>query len=331
MSGNSLGTIFTITTFGESHGASIGVVIDGMPANIEIKKENLQAFVNRRKSQMVWETARIEEDFVEILSGIKNGKTLGTPICVVVKNSRYNDKEYAHHKVDRIGHADKIAKEKYKNLDHVGGGRFSARETVSRVIAGYFAKELLGKTKVLSKIISIGEYDVKNTFLSMKSFKDSEDAFLLFKKSEKEDIEKYLTQLKEESNSIGGEIGIVIKKCPKYLGAPVFSKLKADLAKALMSISGAMSFSLGFGEKYAQKTGKELVLDEANFFGMNGGITTGEDIKVRVTFKAPSSVGDWAKKGRHDACYLLRALVVCESMVYITLADHFLWQKIYEN
>lgn len=325
MRGNQFGKIFSITTFGESHGDSIGVVIDGMPPNTEVNLNDLQNFVDRRRpGKLKVSTSRNEKDRVQILSGVFEGKTLGTPICVTIKNTNQDSSEYEKLKDEyRPGHADQTTLYKYGIRDHRGGGRASGRETASRVIGGYFASLIVPQIEVNSFItqlahFSFSENNNKNSIIGLSdSSKDSE-------------VESFLLKCKEDGESCGGTVKCIIKSVPKGFGEPVFDKLKADLSKAVMSIGSCMGITFGLGSEFSQKLGSDISKNSKNFAGIEGGISNGEDIYFNAIFKAPSTVGEKAKEGRHDPCILPRVLPVIESMVLITLADHYLRQKAYQ-
>jgi len=283
MPGNTFGKIFRVTTWGESHGPAIGAVIDGCPAGLEIDEKFIQEELNRRKpnSKNPLSTKRNERDKFCILSGIFEGKTIGTPIAMEVWNQDQHSEDYSP-TLFRAGHADQTYLKKYGHRDYRGGGRASGRETIGRVLGGAIAKLIL--KKVAPKII------IKTT---SKTFD-------------------------KQKNSFGGLISIEIKNPPKNLGEPVFDKLEADLAKALLSIGGVKSFETDLGIKEAEIGGIENNKLEK---GTLGGISTGKTIKIRIAVKPTPSVGI---KGRHDICIVPRVIPVAEAMIAITLADHYL-------
>ncbi len=318
---NTFGTLFKVTTFGESHGAGLGVVIDGMPSNIEFNLNDLQKFVDRRRpGRLKVSTPRNEQDQCEIISGIFENKTLGTPITVLVRNTNQKSKDYEKLKSEyRPGHADKTTELKYGHRDHRGGGRASGRETVSRVIAGYFASLIISQIQVDSYISALGEYHFSN-------FNPSSQLGLIDSTFDDE-VENYLLNLKEKGESCGGKVRTIIKGCPVGLGEPVFDKLKAVLSHGMLSIGSCMGISFGLGEDFITKLGTEISNDSKNFSGIEGGISNGEDIYFDLVFKAPSTVGQKALEGRHDPCILPRVLPVVESMAIIVLADMYLRHK----
>lgn len=318
---NTFGTLFKVTTFGESHGVGLGVVIDGMPSNIEFNLNDLQKFVDRRRpGRLKVSTPRNEQDQCEIISGIFENKTLGTPITVLVRNTNQKSKDYEKLKSEyRPGHADKTTELKYGHRDHRGGGRASGRETVSRVIAGYFASLIISQIQVDSYISALGEYHFSN-------FNPSSQLGLIDSTFDDE-VENYLLNLKEKGESCGGKVRTIIKGCPVGLGEPVFDKLKAVLSHGMLSIGSCMGISFGLGEDFITKLGTEISNDSKNFSGIEGGISNGEDIYFDLVFKAPSTVGQKALEGRHDPCILPRVLPVVESMAFIVLADMYLRHK----
>lgn len=331
MRGNSFGKLFSLTSFGESHGTAMGVVIDGMPAGIDIDLKKLNSWMQRRapgKSKTA--SSRQEQDLPKILSGIFENKTLGTPISIIVENKDQRSQDYQGQENDyRPGHADKTTQLKFGHRDHRGGGRASGRETVSRVIAGYFASLILPQLQIKIITSAIGnEFDLGDFKLSTSTEIDQFGFPLALNQTK--NIESYLLNLKENGESAGGEVEILIKNCPHALGEPCFDKLKADFAKAIMSIGTCQSFGISTDRNIHLKSGSELAKDIQNYAGIEGGISNGELIRLWSRFRAPSTVGEKAKAGRHDPFILPRALVVIESMLYIVLADHYLRQNAYQ-
>lgn len=328
MRGNQFGKMFSLTSFGESHGTALGVVIDGMPSGITISINDLQKELQRRApGQDTWTTARKEDDICEILSGVFDNITLGTPICVIVKNTNQRSNDYDKIKDDfRPGHADRTTMLKYGIRDHRGGGRASGRETLARVIAGYFASLIISNVQVRAGISQIAHFiaDENDDFFNTKFGK----THFMDIKQEQELID-YLIDCKKNGESAGGKVTLGIKNCPAGLGEPVFDKLKADLSKAMLSIGSCVGFSYGRGVDFASLKGSEISKDTKNFGGIEGGISNGEDIFITLYFKATSTVGDKAKEGRHDPCILPRVVPVVEAMAKIVIADHYLRQKAY--
>ncbi len=327
MAGNTFGKIFTITSFGESHGPAMGVVIDGVPPGLGFSEKDLQTELERRSPGKVpWTTSRVEEDKPQILSGIFEGKTLGTPIAVTIENKNQKSEDYDKLKDEyRPGHADKTTELKYRIRDHRGGGRASGRETVARVIGGYFAGLILPQTKVQAFISQLGPFKTPLENISPNFQLPYPD------ESKHQEIIDFLLKCKKEGNSVGGKIIIKISTPPVGLGEPVFDKLKADFAKAIMSIGACTSFGYGKAEEFANLTGLEATSDKSSFGGIEGGISNGDDIYLNVTVRAPSTVGQKAIEGRHDPCLLPRIVPVVESMIKIVLADHFLRQNCYRS
>ena len=329
MRGNSFGKLFSLTSFGESHGPAMGVVIDGFPAGIKVDLVDLQRELDRRApGKIAGTTSRLEADQAVILSGVFEGTSLGTPIAVIVNNTNQKSSDYDKIKTEhRPGHADKTTIMKYGVRDHRGGGRSSGRETLSRVVAGYFAGLILPQVKVKAYVSLLGPFEHKdilkdlNTDLSPYSFPDT---------SKNDEIKKYLEDLKAQGESVGGRVRIIVENSPVGLGEPAFDKLKADFAKALLSIGAVVSFSYGLGEEMATMKGSAVSAYENAFGGMEGGISNGEKMVMTVTFKPTSTVGEKAKEGRHDPCIIPRAIPVVEAMVKIVLADHYLRQNAYQ-
>jgi len=331
MRGNHFGKMFSLTTFGESHGVAIGVVIDGVPAGLNFSMENLQKELDRRApGKIPGTTSRKEPDSPEVLSGVFEGKTLGTPIAVIVKNQNQRSQDYDKLKDSyRPGHADKTTNMKYGFRDHRGGGRSSGRETLSRVIAGYFASLIIPKVEIRAFISKLGPFSLEEAF--PEKLPEDLGEYSYPEKEKWSEIKQFLLKLKKEGESVGGRVSVVIDGCPQALGEPAFDKLKADFAKALMSIGAVTSFSFGLGERMADLPGSEVSSSSSNFGGIEGGISNGERITLQVTFKPTSTIGDKAKEGRHDPCILPRAVPVVEAMTRIVLADHYLRQRAYDR
>jgi chorismate synthase len=330
MSGNSFGKIFKITTFGESHGSALGVVVDGVPAGLTIDLSELMRELKRRApGQHAIHTSRKEDDVPEILSGIYENKTLGTPITVIVKNTNQKSADYDKLKNQyRPGHADRTTMMKYGFRDHRGGGRSSGRETLARVIGGYFAGLLLPKVSFYAYIEQVSHLKLKHPPVNHSV--DRGEINIPDPELSLEVIE-YLKQCKEKGESAGGVVSLSILNCPTGLGEPVFDKLKADFAKAMISIPACIGFSISSGFELAKIPGTEMSSDSKNFGGMEGGISNGEEILLKIAFKAPSTVGENAKSGRHDPCILPRVIPVVEAMAKIVLADHYLRQLSYHS
>lgn len=353
MSGNTFGTLFRITTFGESHGPAIGVVIDGCPAGLKADVDFIQSEMDKRKPGLSSiTTQRKEEDKVEILSGLFDGVTTGAPITALVYNKDARSKDYESLKdVFRPSHADYTYQKKYGIRDYRGGGRSSARETAARVMAGSIAKLLLNSTgvEIFAFTDSIGTIklnrevstvELQNRFTNDVRCPDAATAVLM-----KQEIEK----AKAEGDTLGGTICCIVRSCPAGLGQPVFDKLQADLAKAMMSIPSVHGFEYGSGFQGSMRRGSEnndeFITDENGNVktrtnhsgGIQGGISNGMDIRFRTAFKPVSSIlkpqqtvnqkGEVTEvkiEGRHDPCVVPRAVIVVEAMTAIVLADHWL-------
>lgn len=330
MRGNVFGKMLSMTTFGESHGAAMGVVLDGVPPGLTVDMKELQAWLDRRAPGKVeGTTARKEDDIAEVLSGVFEGKTLGSPIAVIVRNTNQRSSDYDKLKDEyRPGHADKTTMAKYGVRDHRGGGRASGRETLARVIAGYFASLIIPSVKVRGFIQKMGPFVYNDLPADLNA---SFGPYNFPNPAKSDEIKNYLLELKSQGESIGGRARVIVHGCPAGLGEPAFDKLKADLAKALLSIGAVTSFSFGLGEEMAELAGSVVSKDSASFGGIEGGISNGELILLNVTFKPTSTVGEKAKLGRHDPCIIPRAIPVLEAMVTFVLADHFLRQKAYEG
>jgi chorismate synthase len=308
---NSFGSRFVVTTFGESHGAAMGVVIDGCPAGIHFDEDLLRRELEKRKPGKAITTARAETDQYEILSGVFENKTLGTPISIIVRNVDAKSSDYDKQTV-RAGHADDVWQNKFGHRDYRGGGRSSGRETVCRVIAGAVARMFLVDLQVTASAIQIGPIKLKN----------NESPF------DNKEVQELLIKAKEEGKSYGGIAEITVNNPPPSLGQPLFHKLKADLASAYMGIGATIGVEFGEGFAAAHAEGSQWHnTNQEGYGGIRGGISTGEKIISRVAFKPTSSVLDVAKKGRHDPCIVPRALPVLEAMTYLVLADHVLWSR----
>lgn len=315
MTANQFGSRFSITTFGESHGAALGVVIDGCPAGVKFEKEILTADLEKRRPGP-WSLNRVvsgrkESDTPEILSGIFEDRTLGTPIAVIVRNEDARSEDYQEIKnTPRTGHADDVWKNKFGHSDHRGGGRSSGRETLSRVIAGSIAKMLI---KNISPSCEIIAYASRIGPIVLSGPQPS--------KEESQSVINALSEAQSKGESFDGEATLIIKNPPANMGQPVFHKFKSDLAMALLSVGATDSFQLG---EHSHQQGTQFHQNKNNYGGIRGGITTGEDIFCRVGFKPTSSILDIAKKGRHDPCIVPRALPVLEAMAALVIADHLL-------
>jgi chorismate synthase len=359
MAGNSFGELFRVTTFGESHGTAIGVVIDGCPAGLDLDLAFIQAELDRRKpGQSHITTQRKEGDEFEILSGTFEGKTLGTPIAVVVRNQDYKPSDYdALKNAYRPSHADFTYEAKYGVRDHRGGGRSSARETVARVIAGAVAKQLLTNISITAYVSKVGEIKLEKEYDEVDLSKTESNIVRCPDEEIAQKMIAKIEEVKKDGDTLGGVITCVVKNVPAGLGEPVFDKLHADLAKAMMSINAVHGFEYGSGFAGAAMHGsihndsfipsmeskdkKKVGLTMTNHSGgILGGISNGMDIYFRVAFKPVSTLMQKQKtidkegkemelegKGRHDPCVVPRAVPIVEAMVAIVLADHYLRAK----
>ena len=345
MSGNTFGKSFSVTTFGESHGVALGCIIDGCPPGLEISEGYIQAYLDQRKpGTSKYTTQRKEDDKIEILSGIFEGKTTGTPIGLLIRNKDQKSKDYDNLKdIFRPSHADYAYTQKYGVRDHRGGGRASARETTMRVAAGSIARKYLNDScgiEIHGYLKQIGELSITSIDFS----EVNKNPFFCPDKSLVPEIEKYIDELRSEGDSVGAKIQINAKNMPLGLGEPVFDKLDADLAKALMSINAVKGVEVGEGMAVAGSKGSdsrdEITPDgfkSNNSGGISGGISTGQDLLLSIALKPTSSInkeGDTVNKegkavkvqvkGRHDPCVGIRATPIAEAMVALTLIDHYL-------
>lgn len=339
MRGNTFGEFFSVTTFGESHGPALGAIVDGVPAGVDFDIPKIQAALNRRRpGQSSITTARQEHDQVEILSGVFEGKTLGTPICAIVRNHDQRSHDYDPNYM-RAGHADRVWQDKYGIRDHRGGGRASGRETLSRVIAGAIAEMFLpASLSIVGFTRQIGSFQA--TDIPDHLTRDLVDAHATRcpDPTVADAITRDLEACKAEGDSRGGIIEIRITGCPPGLGEPVFRKAKAVLPAALMSVGAVVGVTLGDAATDATASGKLFhsgvsgqgpeagISPAAN--GLQGGITNGEPIVLRAFFKPASTVGSMATSGRHDPCIVPRAVPVLEAMCAISLADLWLASRL---
>jgi chorismate synthase len=347
MAGNSFGQVFNLTTFGESHGKGIGVVIDGCPPQISLKSEDfVRDMARRRPGKHAYESPRKEEDQVEILSGVFEGVTTGTPITLFIQNRNADSTPYeVLRQLFRPGHADYSYNKKYGHVDFKGGGRASARETAARVAAGVVAGKIIGPlgTRVTAYTVELG--GIKAETLDLDQIDDNlfycPDSLASIK------MEEVAMEARKNGDSIGGIVEIRVTQCPAGLGEPVFDKLEADLAKAVMSVGAVKGIEVGAGFGAARLKGSEnndpITPDgfaSNNAGGILGGVSNGDDIILRAAVKPIPSIsmeqdtvdreGNPAKItifGKHDATAIPRIVPVLEAMVRITLADHYLRQK----
>lgn len=329
MRGNVFGKLFSITTYGESHGLAMGVVVDGVPAGIDINFEQLDQMLKERRSGRIGTTTRVEQDTYRVTSGLFEGKSLGTPVHIEILNKAHDPSEYTNLKNNsRSNHADQTTVLKYGNRDYRGGGRSSGRESVSRIVGGFFAKQILPQNiEVNCLLTNIGNKFIYTGYDFTSDAKEAEQ--FIPQDFIKNNLDKFFDDLRNDNDSVGAECTLLIKNIPKALGEPVFDKLKADIAKAIMSIGGVMSISFGLGVDVLNYTGKSFHGKGSPLSGILGGISDGSDVLIKTIFRPAASVEDVAKNGRHDVCFAIRAAAVVKSMVLIVIADHYLRQRAY--
>lgn len=354
---NTYGKLFKISTFGESHGVGVGVVIDGCPAGIEIDEQFIQSEMQRRKpGQSKIVTQRQEEDQIEILSGVFEGKSTGTPIALMVRNADQRSKDYSHI-ADRFrpSHADYTYQEKYGIRDYRGGGRSSARETLARVAAGAIAKMALKKLNisVQAYVSQVGPIKLKTPYQLLNLSSAEDNIVRCPDQKMAEEMIQFIDQTRINRDTVGGVVNCVIAGAPVGLGEPVFDKLHAELGKAMLSINAVKGFEFGSGfegvELYGSQHNDAFYIDEkgavktkTNYSGgIQGGISNGEDIYFRVAFKPVAtimvdqeSINDKGEtvtvsgKGRHDPCVVPRAVPIVEAMAAMVILDFYLRNKV---
>jgi chorismate synthase len=347
MSGNSIGKLFTLTTAGESHGKALVGIVDGCPPNMELCEADLQTDLDLRKPGTSRHTTqRREADEVEILSGVFEGKTTGTPIAMLIKNTDQRSKDYSNIKdLYRPGHADMTYDKKYGIRDYRGGGRSSARETAMRVAAGGIAKKYLKSLGVEIKgyLSQLGEIKISPKDLSVTT----NNPFFCPDESKISELETYMDKLRKSGDSVGAKITVIASGVPVGLGEPIFDRLDAEISHSLMSINAAKGVEIGsgfdsiaeFGTKHRDIQTKDGFTSN-NAGGILGGISSGQDIIASVAFKPTSSLhigvesldkagkmSEVITKGRHDPCVGIRATPIVEAMLAITLMDHFMRNK----
>ena len=359
--GSSFGQIFRITTFGESHGGGIGVVIDGCPPKIDISETEIQRELDRRRpGQSKITTQRKEEDRCEILSGVFEGKTLGTPIGILVRNKDARPEDYAAiSKTFRPSHADFTYEAKYGIRNWQGGGRASARETIGRVAAGAIARKILEtfypKIDIVAYVAQIHQVTAKIDKSKVKMSDVDANIVRCPDKAAAKKMISLIEKTRADGDSLGGVIECVVRNAPVGLGEPVFDKLEADLAKAMLSLPATKGFEIGSGFSATRMRGSEhndafetrenKVRTSTNFSGgIQGGISNGEEIYFRVAFKPTATIAreqktvtasrketTLAARGRHDPCVLPRAVPMVEAMAALVLCDHALRQRAISN
>ena len=350
MSGNKYGTLFQLTSFGESHGAAIGGVIDGCPSGISLDMEAIQNDLNRRKpGQSAIVTQRKEQDEITFFSGIFEGKTTGVPIGFAIYNTNQKSHDYDHIKDSyRPSHADKVYDEKYGFRDYRGGGRSSARETASRVVAGAIAKQFLKDIRFTAYVSSVGEIDLKKPYQELDFSEIEKNPVRCPDPEIAATMEAYIRQIRKDGDTVGGVISCVIQNVPVGLGEPVFNKLHAELGKAMLSINAVKGFEYGSGFEGSKDKGSEHndlynadgTTQTNRSGGVQGGISNGMDIYFKVAFKPVATImqsqttinnkGESVEmqgKGRHDPCVVPRAVPIVEAMAAMVLADFTLLNR----
>jgi len=355
--GNTFGQLFRVTTFGESHGGGIGVVIDGCPPRIEISESEIQRELDRRRpGQSKLTSQRTEEDQCEILSGVFEGRTLGTPIAILVRNKDARPEDYNEiARKFRPSHADYTYEAKYGIRNWQGGGRASARETIGRVAAGAIARKTLSALyadfELVAYVTQIHEITAKIDRSTVKMNEVEQNVVRCPDAVAAKKMISLVEQVRDEGDSVGGVIECVARCVPPGLGEPVFDKVEADLAKAMLSIPAAKAFEIGSGFSAIRMRGSEhndpfetragrIRTTTNNSGGVQGGISNGEEIYFRVAFKPPATIAHeqrtvttsneetaLAARGRHDPCVVPRAVPIVEAMAALVLCDHALRQR----
>lgn len=358
MSGNSFGNLFKITTFGESHGEALGLIIDGFPPNIEIDFDLINQELARRKpGQSKITTQRKENEDFEILSGIFNNKSTGTPISIIVRNQDQRSGDYSHiSETFRPSHADYTYQEKYGIRDYRGGGRSSARETVARVIGGSFSKMFLKRfnIEINAYVSKVGSITLDTNYTQLDLSQTENNIVRCPDPSVADQMIELIDTVRKEGDTIGGVVSCVIKNVPVGLGEPVFDKLHAELGKAMLSINAVKGFEYGSGFSSVNMKGSEhndifyndngIIKTKTNYSGgIQGGISNGEDIYFNVAFKPVATImqnqstvdlngnnADIKGKGRHDPCVVPRAVPIVEAMSALVIADYILINQAYK-
>ncbi|MER0499050.1 chorismate synthase [Aeromonas hydrophila] len=345
MAGNSFGQLFRVTTFGESHGLALGAVVDGCPPGLEISEADLQGDLDRRKpGTSRYTTPRREPDEVKILSGVFDGKTTGTSIGLLIENTDQRSKDYSDIKdLFRPGHADYTYHQKYGQRDYRGGGRSSARETAMRVAAGAIAKKYLKQVhgiEITGFLSQLGPIKAE----AFDAAQIEQNPFFFPDAGKLEALDQYMRDLKKEGNSIGAKVQVIASNVPVGLGEPVFDRLDADIAHAMMGINAVKGVEIGDGFAVVEQKGSEHrdEMTPAGFAsnhagGILGGISSGQDIVVSMALKPTSSITvpgktittegeatEMITKGRHDPCVGIRAVPIAEAMLALVLMDHLL-------
>lgn len=348
MSGNTIGTLFSVTTFGESHGPAIGCIVDGCPPGMPLQEEDIQPFLDKRKpGQSKYTTQRREEDKVQILSGVFEGKTTGAPIALLIQNTDQRSRDYEEIKnLFRPGHADYTYHHKYTHRDYRGGGRSSARETAARVAAGAIARLYLRRNlnlEIIGYLQQMG--DVVLQFEDEAEINNN--PFFCPNNKQIQELADYIERLRRQGDSVGARVNVLARGVPVGLGDPVFDKLDATLAFAMMSINAVKGVELGAGFNAVTQQGSEHrdQMSRHGFLsnhagGILGGISTGQNIEISMALKPTSSITTPGQtintqgeevtvvtKGRHDPCVGIRAVPIAEAMMALVLMDHYLRHK----
>ena len=359
MAGNTFGELFKITTFGESHGPLIGVTIDGCPPNIELNLDAIQTDLNRRKpGQSAITTQRKEDASFEIVSGFFEGETTGTPLTLLIHNQNQKSKDYSHIKDQfRPSHADYTYSAKYGNRDYRGGGRSSARETATRVMAGAVAKQFLQQQgiEIFAYVSQVGELKLETHHTEIDKSLIEQNIVRCPNNKLAEEMVSLIKDVRKQGDTVGGVVSCVINHCPVGLGEPVFDRLHSNLGKAMLSINAVKGFEYGSGFASAAMRGSqhndEFEIDNDKVStttnlsgGIQGGISNGMPIYFNVAFKpvatimtSQQSINSKGKtvtvegKGRHDPCVVPRAVPIVEAMAALVLADHFLIHNAYKT
>ncbi|MBL1408801.1 chorismate synthase [Sphingobacterium faecale] len=362
MAGNSFGDLFRITTFGESHGAAIGVILDGCPSNIVIDEAFIQSELDKRRpGQSKITTQRKESDTAQLLSGVFEGKSTGTPIAILIPNEDQRSKDYSHiSNKFRPSHADYTYQMKYGIRDYRGGGRSSARETAARVAAGAIAKLFLKQhgIEIFAHVSGVGTIESPNLdYTDLSDLLDLREANIVrcADPATATEMVSFIDSIRKAGDTVGGRISTVIRNLPVGLGEPVFDKLHADLAKAMMGINAVHGFEYGSGFEGSKHIGSEhndifskegdKTVTRTNYSGgIQGGISNGMDVTFRVAFKPVATImrdqptlneaGEEtviSGKGRHDPCVVPRAVIIVEAMAALVIADHLLKHNAYLN
>jgi len=350
MAGNSFGTLFKLSTFGESHGVAIGGVLDGCPSGIEVDFDAIQNELNRRKpGQSAIVTQRKEPDTVEFYSGIFEGKTTGTPIGFAIHNTNQKSHDYTHIKDSyRPSHADYVYDQKYGFRDYRGGGRSSARETASRVVAGALAKQFLSEMKINAYVSQVGNMKMETPYQDLDFSQIEANPVRCPDPKMAAEMEAYIKEIRKEGDTVGGVISCVIQNVPIGLGEPAFDKLHAELGKAMLSINAVKGFEYGSGfagvamkgSEHNDQFNQDGTTKTNNSGGIQGGISNGMDIYFNIAFKPVATIiqpyqtidkeGNFVQtkgKGRHDPCVVPRAVPIVEAMAALVMADFTLLNR----